>query len=134
MDRELIFVDSKHYRGNCRRIQDRYDVKGSVRLNYNEQDRMVKLSNLSRGGCRLIASHHYSPNASFYLTFLTPSRINTKHLLVRSPILARVVRLHQTPNNHYIINVQFRGSLLGTHGVDELIEKNIDKKILDYHV
>jgi len=29
MDRELIFVDSKHYRGNCRRIQDRFEVKGS---------------------------------------------------------------------------------------------------------
>ena len=37
MDRALIFVDSKHYRGNCRRIQDRFEVKGSVKLNYNDQ-------------------------------------------------------------------------------------------------
>ena len=48
MDRALIFVDSKHYRGNCRRIQDRFEVKGSVKLNYNDKDQMVKLSNLSR--------------------------------------------------------------------------------------
>jgi len=57
MDRELIFVDSKHYRGNCRRIQDRFEVKGSVKLNYNDQDRMVKLSNLSRGEGRLISEN-----------------------------------------------------------------------------
>ena len=48
MDRALIFVDSKHYRGNCRRIQDRFEVKGSVKLNYNDQDSNGQIIYLSR--------------------------------------------------------------------------------------
>jgi hypothetical protein len=134
MDRTLIFVDSKHYRGDCRRTQDRFEVKGSVKMNFNEQDMVAKLSNLSRGGCRLVANHHCRPQASIYLTFLIPSKINQRQLQVRSPILARVVRSHHTPHDHYIINIQFRGALLRIHGVDELIEQNLDKKLLDYHV
>jgi len=134
MDRTLIFVDSKYYRGNCRRIQDRYEVKGPVKLNYNEEDQMVKLSNLSRGGCRLIANHHCRPQANIHLTFLIPSKINQKQLQVQSPILARVVRSHQTPHDNYIINIQFRGALLNNHGVDELIGRNLDKKLVDYRV
>lgn len=134
MDRTLIFVDSKYYRGNCRRIQDRYEVKGPVKLNYNEEDQMVKLSNLSRGGCRLIANHHCRPQANIHLTFLIPSQINQKQLQVQSPILARVVRSHQTPHDNYIINIQFRGALLNNHGVDELIGRNLDKKLVDYRV
>ena len=63
MDRTLIFVDSKHYRGDCRRTQDRFEVKGSVKMNFNEQDMVAKLSNLSRGGCRLVANHHCRPQA-----------------------------------------------------------------------
>ena len=134
MDRELIFVDSKHYRGNCRRIQDRFEVKGSVKLNYNDQDQMVKLSNLSRGGCRLISKSHCSPQANVHLTFLVPSKIHQQQLQVQSPILARIVRSHHTPHDHYIINIQFRGALLNEHGVDKLIEENLDKKLADYHV
>ena len=129
MDRALIFVDSKYYRGNCRRIQDRFEVKGSVNLNYNEQDQMVKLSNLSRGGCRLISKNHCSPQASVHLTFLVPSKIHRQQLQVQSPILARVVRSHHTQHDHYIINIQFRGTLLNEHGVDKLIEQNLDKNV-----
>ena len=134
MDRTLVFVDSKHYRGDCRRTQERFEVKGSVKMNFNEQDMVAKLSNLSRGGCRLVANHHCRPQANIYLTFLIPSKIHQKQLQVRSQILARVVRSHHTPHDHYIINIQFRGALLRIHGVDELIEQNLDKKLLDYHV
>ena len=134
MDRALIFVDSKYYRGNCRRIQDRFEVKGSVNLNYNDKDQMVKLSNLSRGGCRLISETHCSPQASVHLTFLVPSKIHRQQLQVQSPILARVVRSHHTQHDHYIINIQFRGTLLNEHGVDKLIEQNLDKKLVDYRV
>jgi hypothetical protein len=56
------------------------------------------------------------------MIFYTLSEANADELIVCSPIHALVVRSHHTANDHYIVNVDFRGALFHEHGIEHLIE------------
>ena len=119
---EVKFVDSKHYRGDCRRHHRRYSVVLPATLVYNENEGVVKVLDISMGGCKMVANSHCSPHAKISMTFYIPSEANAEELVACSPIHALVVRSHHTSTDHYIINVDFRGALFYEHGVDKLIE------------
>ena len=57
---KVRFVDSKHYRGDCRRHQKRYPVLAHG-PNYNGNEGVVKVLDISMGGCKMVANSHCSP-------------------------------------------------------------------------
>ena len=69
---EVKFVDSKHYRGDCRRHQKRYPVVLPATLVYNENEGVVKVLDISMGGCKMVANSHCSPHAKISMTFYIP--------------------------------------------------------------
>ena len=103
-------------------VEDIKNVIMAVQAIYNGNEGVVKVLDISMGGCKMVANSHCSPHATISMTFYIPSEANAEELVACSPIHALVVRSHHTSKDHYIINVDFRGALFHEHGVEKLIE------------
>ena len=122
---EVRFVDSKHYRGDDRRQYKRFNVSLPAKLIYNEAEKIVKVLDLSMGGCRMVVNEHCNPQSNISMIFYTPSLAKVGGFEACVPVYAKVVHSHHyETREHFIINVDFRGALFHEHGVEQLIKNH----------
>lgn len=119
------YIDSKHYRGDDRRQYRRINVSLPAKFIHSQDEKIVKVLDLSMGGCRMMASEHCNPQSHISLIFYTPSLAKEGEFEACFPIFAKIVHSHHhLTKGYFIINVDFRGALFHEHGVEQLIKNH----------
>lgn len=127
MNPAKMFVDNSHYRGDCRRQYPRYKIiTPATCIEADKKPEMVKVVNLGMGGCKFVGHSLVNTQASISMQFYTHSDDDEWRACV--PIHGRVIHVHSKGDDHYIVNLDFKGTLFAEHGIEELINQN-GKKI-----
>lgn len=124
MQQEVQFIDSKHYRGDDRRAYPRYKIIVPAQLQYNETDEVVKVTDLSHGGCHILLTTLLNVQNAIKLSFFVGQAGGTYTL--GTPIHGRVVHIHKRSHG-YSANIDFRGALFAEHGVEDIIQAQMHK-------
>jgi len=124
MQQEVRFIDTKNYRGDDRRNQPRHKIIVPVQIQYNEADEVVKVTNLSHGGCHLLLDSLLNVRNSIKLSFFVGQAGGTYTL--GTAIHGRVVHVHKRTHG-YSANIDFRGVLFAEHGVEDIIQSYLKK-------
>lgn len=120
------FIDVKSYAGYCRRNYPRHKIVVASQLVIGNHVEIVKVTDISHGGCHILATHPTNTEGAISISFLKKSSVNSYDLC--TPVHGRVVHVHKRTNG-YSYNVDFRGALFNEHGVQDIIDGYLAKKI-----
>ena len=119
------FIDVKSYSGYCRRNYPRIKTVVVAKLILGDLDEMVKVSDISHGGCHVLSTHPLNAEAAISLSFLKRENDDTYGLC--TPVHGRVVHVHKRTHG-FSSNIDFRGALFSEHGVQDIIDEHLAKK------
>ena len=114
------FITTKTFEGYCRRSSTRYSVLIPASLEFNEYNSIVKVLNISHGGCKIAKSENLNTQGTISMTFYKPC--NEEGFKECIPIHGRVIHVHKK-NSLYIVNIDFKGILFNEHGIQDIIDK-----------
>lgn len=119
------FIDVKSYEGYCRRNYPRFKTTVIAQLILGEIEEIVKVTDISHGGCHLLSTHQPNTEGAISISFL--KKENGSDYILCTPVHGRVVHVHKRSNN-FSSNVDFRGALFSEHGVQDIIDEHLAKK------
>ena len=120
------FIDVKAYQGYCRRNYPRYKVIVAAQLILGDLHEIVKVTDVSHGGCHILSTHPPNTEGAISLAFL--KRNSGDSYTLCTPVHGRVVHVHKRTHG-YSSNVDFRGALFSEHGVQDIIDEHLAKKL-----
>ena len=120
-----MFIDNVNYRGDDRRATKRVKTVIPATLSFAEAEEIVKVIDLSEGGClwggHLAVNVQATVSLQFYLH-------KPEGYVSCTPIHGRVVHVHKKENkNSFMINCDFKGIVFEEHGIRKLIEESLEK-------
>ena len=119
------FVDVKTYEGYCRRNYPRYKAVVIAQLVLADIQEIVKVTDISHGGCHFLSVHQPNTEGAISLSFL--KREAGDEYVICTPVYGRVVHVHKRTAN-YSSNIDFRGALFSEHGVQDIIDEHLAKR------
>lgn len=120
-----VFIHTKMYEGYCRRATTRYSCLAPASLSFNNNQYIVKVLNISHGGCKFAGTQNVNTQGTISLTFYRPCDDNEFKECI--PIHGRVIHVHKK-KSLYIVNIDFKGILFHEHGVQDIIDESERKE------
>ena len=114
-----MFIETKTFEGYCRRNTPRYGVLIPASMRFNENDFIVKVLNISHGGCKFAGVENVNTQGTISMTFYKPC--NEEGFKECIPIHGRVIHVHKK-KALYVVNIDFKGILFNEHGIQDIID------------
>jgi len=120
------FIDVKAYEGYCRRNYPRFKTVVAAQLILADIHEIVKVTDISHGGCHILSAHQPNTEGNISLSFLKKNSGDSYMLC--TPVNGRVVHVHER-TKMFSSNIDFRGALFNEHGVQDIIDQHLAKKL-----
>lgn len=122
-----MFIDSRDYRGDDRRETTRHRIHVPAELEFRERNEVVRVHNLSYGGCAYHGTLLVNTQATVSMQFF--KKIEDGKYVQCVPIHGRVIHVHKREHSQgYSVCIDFKGILFQEHGIEAIIEDHLESE------
>ena len=122
-----MFIDSRDYRGDDRRETPRYRIHVPAELEFQDRNEVVRVNNLSYGGCAYHGTLLVNTQATVSMKFF--KKIEDSKYVQCVPIHGRVIHVHKRESSEgYSVCIDFKGILFQEHGIEAIIEDYLESE------